>query len=90
MLMQILLPEEILWNLQSCGHWHLQFCDYSVHILLKVNAYWAFFRVTENQALSCIIFFSASNGLYTLLTSGSAACIVIHKSNISKEEIAGM
>lgn len=52
------------------------------------------FSVTENQALSCIFFFfffcSASNGLYTLMASGSTACIIIRKSNISKEEIAGM
>lgn len=90
-LMQIPLPEVVVWNLLSCGHWNLKFCNYSWHMLLKISAYWAFFRVTENQALSCHGFFcSASNGWYTLVTFGSAVWIVIHKSNVSKEEIPGM
>lgn len=56
-LMQMPLPEEVVWNLQSCGYCNLKFCNYSWRILLKVSACWAFFRVTENQALSCVMGF---------------------------------
>lgn len=52
-LMQVPLPKEVVWNLQSCGHWNLKFCNCSWHILLKVSAYHTYFRVTENQAELC-------------------------------------
>lgn len=93
-LVQIPLPEETVWNLQSCGHWNINVWDFSWHILLKVNAHWAFFSYWKSGLKLYLFFFfffcSASNGLYTLMASGSTACIIICKSNISKEEIAGM